>query len=159
MDDCSGVRFDRCFLRAVCKEAGVRRGVLAFVVTFVLGVSGLATAGVLAGAHHDKSEANEQDLGVHGGPIERFHQGGSCDLTSVSSLPGNWTHGDYVSAVAVAAAGDPAQIPLAAQSDCGKPMVAVGHGGGPPAHALANKAAGQAHAGAESDESGSGSGS
>jgi hypothetical protein len=73
------------------------------------------------------------------------------------NLPGNWTHGDYVSAVA--AAGDPAQIPLAAQSDCGKPMVAVGHGGGPPAHALANKAAGQAHAGGESDESGSGSGS
>jgi hypothetical protein len=33
---------------------------------------------------------------------------------------------------AVAAAGDPAQIPLAAHSECGKPMVAVGHGHGPP---------------------------
>jgi hypothetical protein len=135
----------------------VRRGVLAFVVTFVVGVSGIAAAGVLSGAGDDKSEANEQDSGVHGGPIERFHQGGSCDLTAVSSLPGNWTHGDYVSAVA--AAGDPAQIRLAAQSDCGKPMVAVGHGSGPPAHALANKAAGQGHAGGESDASGSGSGS
>jgi hypothetical protein len=55
-------------------------------------------------------------------PIERFHQAGSCDLTAVGSLPGNWTHGDYVSAVE--AAGDPTQIPLAAHSDCGKPMVA-----------------------------------
>jgi hypothetical protein len=116
-------------------------------------MSGIATAGVLAGAHHDKSEANEQDAGVHGGPIERFHQAGSCDLASVSSLPGNWTHGDYVSAVA---AGDPAQIRLAAHSDCGKPMVAVGHGGGPTAHALEHMAAGQAHAGGETDDAGSG---
>jgi hypothetical protein len=128
----------------------VKRGVVAFVVTFVLGVSGIATASVLAGARHDKAEPNEQDAGVHGGPIDRFQRAGSCDLTAVSSLPGNWTHGDYVSAVA--AAGDPAQIPLAAQSDCGKPMVAVGHGGGPPAHALENMAAGQAHAGGEPDE-------
>jgi hypothetical protein len=148
------------------QEAGMRRGVLAFLVAFVLGVSGLATAGVLAGGGSpsggpsggsDNAESNEQDAGVHGGPIERFHQAGSCDLTAVGSLPGNWTHGDYVSAVA--AAGTPAQIRLAAQSDCGKPMVAVGHGGGPPAHALANKAAGQAHAGGDPDETGSGSGS
>jgi len=131
----------------------VRRGVLAFVVAFVLGVSGIATAGVLASARHDRPEANEQDGGVHGGPIDRFHQAGSCDLTAVSSLPGNWTHGDYVSAVA--AAEDPAQIPLAAQSDCGKPMIAVGHGGGPPAHALENMAAGQAHAGEKPEEAGS----
>jgi hypothetical protein len=108
----------------------VRRGVLAFVVTFVLAVSGIGTASVLAGARHDKAETNEQDAGVHGGPIERFHQAGSCDLTAVSSLPGNWTHGDYVSAVA--AAGDPAQVPLAAHSECGMPMVAVGQGHGPP---------------------------
>ena len=141
-------------LRAVYKEAGVRRNVLAFGVTFILGLSGLATAGVLAGTHNDKPEANEQDAGVHGGPIERFHQAGSCDLASVSSLPGNWTHGYYVSAVAVA--GDPAQIRLAAQSDCGKPMVAVGHGGGPPAHALEHMATGQAHAGGKTDDAGSG---
>jgi hypothetical protein len=138
------------------RRFAVKRGVVAFVVTFVLGVSGIATASVLAGARHDKVEPNEQDAGVHGGPneqdagvhggpIDRFQRAGSCDLTAVSSLPGNWTHGDYVSAVA--AAGDSAQIPLAAQSDCGKPMVAVGHGGGPPAHALEHMAAGQAHAG------------
>jgi hypothetical protein len=130
-----------------------RRGVLAFGVTFVLALSGIATASVFAGPGDDNSEANEQDAGVHGGPIERFHQAGSCDLTAVSSLPGNWTHGDYVSTVA--ANGTPAQIQMAAHSDCGKPMVSVGHGGGPPAHALANKAAGQAHAGGEADESGS----
>jgi hypothetical protein len=153
-------------LRKSCKEAGVRRGVLAFVVAFVLGMTGLATAGVLAGggssssgpsSRSDEAEANEQEAGVHGGPIERFHQAGSCDLTAVGSLPGNWTHGDYVSAVA--AAGTPAQIRIAAKSDCGKPMVAVGHGGGPPAHALANKAEGQAHAGGHSDDAESGSGS
>jgi hypothetical protein len=128
----------------------VKRSVLAFVVTFVVGVSGIAAAGVLAAGGNDKSEANEQDAGVHGGPIERFHQAESCNLTAIGSLPGNWTHGDYVSAVA--AAGDAAQIPNAAHSDCGKPMFAVGHGGGPPAHALANKAAGQAHAGGETDD-------
>jgi hypothetical protein len=130
----------------------VRRGALAFVITFVLGVSGIAAAGVFAGAGDDKGEGNEQDAGVHGGPIERFHQAGSCDLTAVGSLPGNWTHGDYVSAVA--AGGNPALIRQAAWSDCGKPMVAVGHGGGPPEHALEHKAAGQAHAGGEPDDAG-----
>src|ERR687897_1676312 len=125
----------------------MRRGVLAFVVMFVLGVSGIATAGILVAggspaagppAGDDKAEATDQDSGVHGGPIDRFHNGGSCDLTAVSSLPGNWTHGDYVSTVA--ANGTPAQIQTAAHSDCGKPMVAVGHGGGPPEHALEHMA-------------------
>jgi hypothetical protein len=145
----------------------MRRGVLAFLLTFVLGASGVATAGVLSGvgqnpgnggqnsggsaAHQDETGANESEGGVHGGPIDRFHQAGSCDLTAVAPLPGNWTHGDYVSAVA--AAGDSAQIREAAWSDCGKPMVSVGHGGGPPAHALKHMAAGKAHAGGASDES------
>lgn len=137
----------------------MKRGVVPFVFAFVLGVSGLATAGILsAGASHspgppDKDEANEQDTGVHGGPIERFHQAGACDLPNVSSLPGNWTHGDYVGAVA--AGGDPVQIQVAAHSDCGKPMVSVGHGGGPPAHALKHVAAGQAHAGGQPEDEGS----
>jgi hypothetical protein len=132
----------------------VKRGVLAFVVVFVLAVSGIATAGVLAGAKDDKAEENEQDAGVHGGPIERFHIAGSCDLTAVSSLPGNWTHGDYVSAVA--ANGDAAKIREAAHSDCGKPMVSVGHGGGPPEHALEHKAAGKTHGGDKAEDDGSG---
>ena len=132
----------------------MRRGVLAFVVMFVLGLSGIATAGVLAGVGQShKPEANERDSGVHGGPIDRFQQTGACDQTRVSSLPGNWTHGDYVSAVAVD--GTQAQIQEAAHSDCGKPMVAVGHGGGPPEHALENMAAGKAHAGGETDDGGS----
>jgi hypothetical protein len=130
----------------------MRRRILTFVFTFVVGVSGIATAGVLAGAGDDKGEGTEQDAGVHGGPIDRFHVAGSCDLTAVSSLPGNWTHGDYVSAVA--ANGSSAEIQEAAWSDCGKPLVAVGHGG-PPEHALEHMAAGQAHAGGEPDDAGS----
>jgi len=132
----------------------VTRGVLTFVVTFVIAVSGIATAGVLAGAKDDKAEGNEQHAGIHGGPIERFHMAGSCDLTAVSSLPGNWTHGDYVSAVA--ANGNAAQIPQAAHSDCGKPMVAVGHGGGPPEHALEHMAGGKTHTGGKAEDEGSG---
>jgi hypothetical protein len=130
----------------------MRRRILTFVFTFMVGVSGIATAAVFAGARDDKAEGTEQDAGVHGGPIERFHKAGSCDLTAVSSLPGNWTHGDYVSAVA--ADGTAAQTREAAWSDCGKPMVAVGHGG-PPEHALEHMAAGQAHAAGESDDAGS----
>ena len=139
----------------------MKRGVVAFVVMAVLGVSGIATAGFLAArspaggplGQDNNAEVNEQDAGVHGGPIDRFHNAGACDLTAVSALPGNWTHGDYVSAVA--AEGTAIQIREAAHSDCGKPMVAVGHGGGPPAHALENMAAGQAHAGGKTEESGS----
>jgi hypothetical protein len=119
----------------------VRRNVLAFVVMFILGVSGIATASVLAVGGSltqdppSSDERSEQDAGVHGGPIDRFHNAGSCDLTAVGALPGNWTHGDYVDAVAVD--GTAVQITEAAHSDCGKPMVSVGHGGGPPAHANA----------------------
>jgi hypothetical protein len=136
-------------------KPGWKRGVLTFLIMSILAVSGIATAGVLAGANDDKddkAEGNEQDAGVHGGPIERFHAAGSCDLTAVSSLPGNWTHGDYVSAVA--ANGNAAQIREAAQSDCGKPMAAVGHGGGPPEHALEHMAAGKAHAGGKPGDEG-----
>lgn len=131
---------------------GLKRGVLTSLMISVLAVSGIATAGVLAGAKDDKAEGNERDDGVHGGPIERFHAAGSCDLTAVSSLPGNWTHGDYVSAVATN--GNAAQIRETAHSDCGKPMVAVGHGGGPPEHALKHMAAGKAHAGGKPEDEG-----
>jgi hypothetical protein len=145
-------------------EDDVKRGVVAFVALFILGVSGIATAGLIAArrspsplppGQNENAEANEQDAGIHGGPIDRFHQPGSCDLVAISSLPGNWTHGDYVSAVA--ADGTAFQIREAAHSDCGKPMVSVGHGGGPPAHALENKAAGQAHAGGKTEDEDAGS--
>lgn len=126
---------------------------IGLVAAFVVGLSGLAAASVLASSSSpgpgslERSGIEKSSQGkiqaTHGGPIERFHDTGPCDLTNVSSLPGNWTHGDYVSAVATG--GDTGLVPEAAHSDCGKPMVAVDRGAGPPADALANMAAGQAH--------------
>lgn len=69
---------------------------------------------------------------IHGGPIERLHDPADCDLIDVARLPGNWTHGDYVSWVA--GLGDPTLVPIAARSDCGKPIVSFE--GGPPGHAV-----------------------
>ncbi|HEX5937817.1 MAG TPA: hypothetical protein VFZ75_09060 [Actinomycetota bacterium] len=91
----------------------------------------------------DDAVGGEQGGDVHGGPIQRFHVAGACGLVAVSGLPGNWTHGDYVSAVA-ATIDDPAMMVEAAHSDCGKPMHAVGQGGGPPAHAQAKGLKGKA---------------
>jgi hypothetical protein len=73
-----------------------------------------------ARAEHPKDDAGEQGEGVHGGPKARMHD--ACSLAS--GLEGNWTHGDYVSAVAKANHGDSEQIQAAAHSDCGK----VDHG-------------------------------
>lgn len=56
--------------------------------------------------------------GTHGGPKPRFHDAGECNLVDVSKLPGNWTHGDYVSAVEKK---DPSKVQEAAHSRCGKP--------------------------------------
>jgi hypothetical protein len=146
---------------SIKEDTSMRRRIPTFVFAFVMAASGVATAGVFAGSrspaagpHHHDTEANEQDSGVHGGSIDRFHKAGSCDLMAVSSLPGNWTHGDYVAAVA--ADGTPAEVREAAWSDCGKPMVATDHGGGPPEHALEHMAAGQAHAGGKAEDEGSG---
>jgi hypothetical protein len=86
---------------------------------------------------NDPAVGGEDGGGVHGGPIQRFHAAEACELAAVGGLPGNWTHGDYVSAVA-ASTDDPAMMVEAAHSECGKPMHAVDHGGGPPAHAQAN---------------------
>jgi len=116
---------------------------LAFSVTVVLSV--VAVASVMASSRQspnpnpvDRSDRHEEtteadEAGVHGGSTARFHQAGACTLTSAAALPGNWTHGDYVSSVAVT--GDSTLIVEAAHSDCGKPMVAVNHGG-PPDHAF-----------------------
>jgi hypothetical protein len=86
-----------------------------------------------AGAGENEADASGVE-GVHGGSIERFHASEGCALVPVGGLPGNWTHGDYVTEVA--SLGDAALIVEAAHSDCGKPMHAAGHGLGPPAHAL-----------------------
>jgi hypothetical protein len=117
------------------------------VVTVV--ASGVATATVLSRSGPSAAPSPKKALGteaaenerepggttrrhaaVHGGPIDRFHDSSACNLVDVSTLVGNWTHGDYVSAVA--ALGQPSLVPKAARSDCGKPMVAVGHRHGPP---------------------------
>jgi hypothetical protein len=150
----------------------MRRGVLTVLVSFVLGLSGVAAASVLTSgpsspapskapaglppsgnSKGSDSNAEGSDSGVHGGPTARFHDAGQCGLTDVSSLQGNWTHGDYVSAVAQAG-GDQSLIPQAAHSDCGKPMVAVGLGGGPTNQAIAHMKAGKAHASQGTPEAG-----
>ena len=75
------------------------------------------------------AQTTSDDGGVHGGPKPRFHDARECNLVNVSSLPGNWTHGDYVSAVAKK---DPSKVRDAAHSPCGKPSHAGrGNGKGP----------------------------
>lgn len=79
------------------------------------------------GAFAIAQTARSDDGGVHGGPKPRFHDAGECNLVDGSKLPGNWTHGDYVSAVAKK---DPSKVRDAAHSRCGKPTHA-GKGRGP----------------------------
>jgi hypothetical protein len=117
----------------------MKRAALAVAVLASLLLSGVVVASVVAGSTHSPNTSRGAPSGragssdavtaIHGGPIDRFH-GSGCGLTNVSGLAGNWTHGDYVSAVAIAT-GDSTMIVQAAQSDCGKPMVAVNHGGSP----------------------------
>jgi len=117
----------------------MRRLALGVAVLVSVLLSGVAVASVIASSTHSPTPSrsgpsgnvgsSDTATGVRGGPIDRFH-GSSCSLTNVSGLTGNWTHGDYVSSVAVAT-GDSTMIVQAAQSDCGKPMVAIDHGGSP----------------------------
>ena len=72
-------------------------------------------AGLLVGGG---AYAIAAEVGTHGGPKARFHDSRECNLVNVSTLPGNWTHGDYVSAVEKK---DPSKVREAAQSRCGKP--------------------------------------
>jgi hypothetical protein len=124
----------------------VKRLILALTLVAVVLTSGVAAAAMLSAksspsprggrnpappsSEKGADESDEAGAGIHGGPIQRFHQAGRCSIVDVSALDGNWTHGDYVAAVA--ALGDASLIPTAAHSDCGKPMVSVGHGHGPP---------------------------
>src|SRR6266545_4450528 len=118
------------------EEARVKRLILALAVVAVVLTSGVAAANILSASPSPspRTEKNQARLapekasdesegagaGVHGGPIERFHETGGCSLVDVSTLQGNWTLGDS------------SLIPTAAHSDCGKPMVSVGHRHGPP---------------------------
>jgi hypothetical protein len=119
--------------------SGVRKGFTAAIVTLaVIGVAMAAGATVtpnappgeatkqLADAAGSSRSDPADTTGSHGGSVERFHDAGSCTLTDVTALSGNWTHGDYVSAVAQG--GDATQIREAAQSDCGMPIVSIQQG-------------------------------
>ena len=117
----------------------MRRLALGLAALVCVLISGVAVASVVASSTHSPNPSrgvpsvrlgsSDTAAGVHGGPIDRFH-GSGCSLNNVSTFTGNWTHGDYVSAVATAT-GDSTMIVQAAQSDCGKPMVAVNDGGSP----------------------------
>jgi hypothetical protein len=119
----------------------VKRLILVLGLSVAVLGSGVAAATVLSAGpspapSKDKKQAGKpaekesDETGIHGGPISRFHTVSACKLIDVSTLAGNWTHGDYVSTVE--ALGDASLVPIAAHSDCGKPMVAVGHRHGPP---------------------------
>lgn len=90
------------------------RRVSARVPNLALGV----IVGMLVGGGAFAIAAETEKPGVHGGPKPRFHDSRECNLVNVSTLPGNWTHGDYVSAVEKK---DPSKVREAAHSRCGKP--------------------------------------
>jgi hypothetical protein len=128
---------------------------LATVLTFAIAtialaasasVSAHAPAGTAATQATDAAERSGADAkdtaAMHGGPIERVHDAGECDLIDVTALRGNWTHGDYVSVVA--RDGKTGLIRDAARSDCGMPTVSTQ--GGPPEQAAERAAQGQDHA-------------
>jgi hypothetical protein len=94
----------------------VLRRVRSKVPNVALGVIiGLLVGG---GAYAVAQTAKPENGGVHGGPKPRFHDAGECNLVDVRRLEGNWTHGDYVSAVEKK---DPSKVQEAAHSRCGKP--------------------------------------
>jgi hypothetical protein len=96
------------------------------------------------------AEAQAAESGVHGGSVERTHEG--CQLPEgADALNGNWTHGDYVSAWS--ASGDAVAHQTAAHSACGKPT----HARGPSSmsHGQSGMAHGQSEQGSSEDESGS----
>jgi len=99
---------------------------------------------VSSGSESDDAQPEADDgQGEHGGSIERFHE--DCALPEgAEQLEGNWTHGDYVSVWAHSDHSEP--VSTAAQSDCGKPLVAVGdseaqpHGKSGEAHSKSGEA-------------------
>jgi hypothetical protein len=111
----------------------MRRLILVVGFLVALGGTGVATAAMLSSVRSSSPTPEEKqpnEVVIRGGPISRVHAVSECKIVDVSTLPGNWTHGDYVSAVA--GSGDGSLVPTAAHSDCGKPTVAIGHQHGPP---------------------------
>jgi len=124
-----------------------RRRVLVVVLSIVTvallaGASAASISIRNSRANQAQAQQESEEEGVHGGPVERHH-GSGCDLVDTSSFEGNWTHGDYVNAVAEA---DPSKASEAARSRCGKPVHA-GQGG--PGNARAEEAKAKAKAAKE----------
>lgn len=91
--------------------------------TLMVGGSWAATGSSGTSEPADPAPATESpvaDGGPHGGTVERYH---GMDCTLAAGLTGNWTHGDYVSAVA-RDGDDATEVRDAAKSRCGKPLVA-----------------------------------
>jgi hypothetical protein len=120
--------------------SGTRRSIVTTVLTFVIATIAMA-AGASVSSHPNAippaaaeamsqrtPDGSKEAAGARGGPIERVHDAATCDLTDVTGLPENWTHGDYVRAVARSGKDD--AVREAARSACGKPAVASAHGQG-----------------------------
>ena len=98
-----------------------KRSVVVGIALLGLTLASGAIAAVATKTHTPKAPKHDAATAAttndnQGGPQTRMHDG--CDLAQ--GLTGNWTHGDYVSAVADANPGDSAKIQEAAHSDCGK---------------------------------------
>jgi len=120
--------------------SGTRRSIVTTVLTFVIATMAMA-AGASVSNHPSANPAaaaeatsqrtrngSKEAAGERGGPIERVHDAATCDLADVTGLPENWTHGDYVRAVA--RSGKDHAVREAARSACGKPTVASPDGDG-----------------------------
>lgn len=120
--------------------SGTRRSIVTTVLTFVVATMAMA-AGASVSSHpnatpstpvvpsDERARGGPKDAAAaHGGPIERVHEAAACDLSDTAGLPANWTHGDYVRAVA--RSGKDHAVREAARSACGKPAVASTHSNG-----------------------------
>ena len=119
--------------------SGTRRSIVTTVLTFVVATMAMA-AGASVSSHPNATPSTpvvpsaeragggpKDAAAAHGGPIERVHDAAACDLTETTGSPANWTHGDYVRAVA--RSGKDHAVREAARSACGKPAAAA-HGNG-----------------------------
>lgn len=91
----------------------MRTRIMAMVAAAGFAVGTVGGTGVALARDADTSE-------VHGGTVARFHDAAACPLPAGVTLSGNWTHGDYVRAVATTH--DRHLIRVAARSKCGRPI-------------------------------------